>query len=351
MNAFDIAVLVVAGVLALIGLLKGVVRILVGIGALIVAFLLASRFHQRLADLWVEEPSRWLRVGAYVAIFLGVMLVGAWIAWLLRALFKAAMLGWADRLAGAALGLAAAAVGTALLIMPLVAYVPRGESVLTRSVLAPYLVVVSDLFNRLAPEDMRQHFRGGIDELRKLWGQGAERASDDLDPSGVPPRGGESLVARDQRSLQHLREGKVRGVIGGNRPTQLPDPLHEDIVRVPCERESHEVFDRLRSSPRFDLPGSSPAAQDLGHLEIDEVRGVKGLAGREPTGGQIGADGGIEQHFEDRGGVDDDQRPSRSARTARAAGSRSSVRALAASRRRNSATAGRSATRVISASR
>jgi len=182
MNGFDIAVLVVAGVLALLGLLKGVVRILVGIAALIVAFLLASRFHQRLADLWVEEPSRWLRVGAYVAIFLGVMLIGGWIAWLLRALFKAAMLGWADRLAGAALGLAAAAVGTALLIMPLVAYLPQGETVLTRSVLAPYLVVVSDAFNRLAPEEMSRYYRGGVEELRKRWGNGAEGAQSGFAP-------------------------------------------------------------------------------------------------------------------------------------------------------------------------
>lgn len=175
MNGFDIAVLVVAGVLALVGLLQGVVRILVGIAALIVAFLVASRFHRAIAELCADEPGRWLSIGAYVVIFLGVMLVGGWIAWLLRALFKAAMLGWADRMAGAALGVAGAALGMALLIMPLVAYAPQGESILARSELAPYLVVVSDVFTRLAPEEMRQHFRGGVEQLRMLWGQGADR--------------------------------------------------------------------------------------------------------------------------------------------------------------------------------
>jgi membrane protein required for colicin V production len=175
MNGFDIAVLVVAGVVALIGLLKGAVRILVGIAALIVAFLLASRFHQPLADLCAAQPGRWLRVGAYVAIFLGIMLVGGWVAWRLRALFRAAMLGWADRMAGAALGLAAAALGTALLIMPLVAYAPDGESVLARSRLAPYLVVVSGLFDRFVPEELRRHYRGGVEQLRTLWGRGADR--------------------------------------------------------------------------------------------------------------------------------------------------------------------------------
>jgi len=174
MNGFDIAVLVVTGVLILIGVLQGVIRILIGIAALIVAFLLASRFHQAVAELWVEAPGAWLRVAAYIAIFLGVMLTGGLIAWLLRRLFRAAMLGWADRLAGAALGLAAGALCAALLIMPLVAYAPKGESLLARSVLAPYLVVVSDVFNHLAPEKMRQHYDTGVEELRELWSSGAD---------------------------------------------------------------------------------------------------------------------------------------------------------------------------------
>ncbi len=152
MNGFDIAVLVVAGVLVVVGLLQGVIRILVGMAAIVVAFLLASRLHQPLADLFVDEPNTWLRVGAYILIFLGVMMAGGLVAYLLRAVIRAAMLGWADRLAGAALGLVATALTLSLLIMPLVAYAPKGDSVLAGSVLAPYLVTISDLFYSFAPD-------------------------------------------------------------------------------------------------------------------------------------------------------------------------------------------------------
>jgi membrane protein required for colicin V production len=174
MNGFDIAVVVVTGILVVLGLLQGVIRILVGMAAIVVAFLLASRFHQPLADIWVDEPNAWLRIGAYIAIFLGVMLAGGVVAFLLRAIIKAAMLGWADRLAGAALGVVATALTMALLIMPLVAYVPKGESLLADSKVAPYLVVISDLFHRLAPEEMRVYYRQGVEELRELWARGED---------------------------------------------------------------------------------------------------------------------------------------------------------------------------------
>ena len=50
MNALDIVLLVIAAVLVLLGLVKGFVRLLVMIAALFVAFVLASRFHQGLAE-------------------------------------------------------------------------------------------------------------------------------------------------------------------------------------------------------------------------------------------------------------------------------------------------------------
>jgi len=173
-NGFDIVVLVAAGVLVILGLVKGVIRLLVGIAAMVIAFILASRFHQPLADLWVDAPNAWLRIGAYVTIFFGVLLTGGLVAWLLRTLIKAAMLGWADRLAGAAVGLVAAALVMALLILPVVAYTPGGDTVLRDSILAPYLLVVSDLFNRLAPQDLAERYREGVDSLRRLWSEADE---------------------------------------------------------------------------------------------------------------------------------------------------------------------------------
>jgi membrane protein required for colicin V production len=106
---------------------------------------------------------------SYVLIFIGVMLAGGLVAFLVRKLVKAAMLSWADRLAGAALGLVAATLAAALLILPLVAYSPWGERVLRGSVLAPYVTVVADLANTLVPEGLSERYSEKIEQLRRYW--------------------------------------------------------------------------------------------------------------------------------------------------------------------------------------
>lgn len=171
MNGFDIALLILLGFLVFLGLIKGLARLLVGLGALVGAFWLAAYFHQSLAqDLgWTSIPVQPLKLIAYLMIFLGTMLAGGLVAYLLRKLLKAAMLGWADRLAGGAVGLATAMLVAALLLLPLVAYSPVGQALLRDSVLAPYVVIVADVANRLAPVGLSESYRKNVEQLRELW--------------------------------------------------------------------------------------------------------------------------------------------------------------------------------------
>ena len=71
------SLLVLVGVLLVVGLIKGLIRILVGIGALVAAFVLASRFHEALAAglQWIDLSIEVLRLLAYLGIFIGTMTV------------------------------------------------------------------------------------------------------------------------------------------------------------------------------------------------------------------------------------------------------------------------------------
>ncbi len=182
MNSLDIVLLVVAGILVVFGLVKGFIRILVTTVALVVAFLVASHFHVGLAERLtiLRLSTAVLHLIAFALIFLGIMLVGGLLAWLLRNLAKAAMLGWADRLTGAALGLVAGALAGALIVLPLAAYVPRGASLLETSRLAPYVSAVADLVNLTTPADLAARYRAGIEKVRKLWNK-------EPDPDAAPP--------------------------------------------------------------------------------------------------------------------------------------------------------------------
>jgi membrane protein required for colicin V production len=170
-NGFDMVLAVLAGLLVLLGLLQGLTRLLIGIGALIAAFVLAAQFHEALvAKLgWIDVPAPARKLLAYLTIFLGTMLAGGLLAWIVRRLVKAAMLSWTDRLAGGALGLVAAMLVAALVVLPLVAYSPLGEQTLRDSVLAPYVVAVADLANHLVPADLAEAYRKKVGTLREYW--------------------------------------------------------------------------------------------------------------------------------------------------------------------------------------
>jgi len=188
-NAFDIALLILLGVLVLVGLSKGLARILIGIGTLVLAFVLAARFHQELAPrlAGIGWPDEALKLTSYLLLFFGTMLAGGLLAWLTRKLLKAAMLGWADRLAGAALGFVAATLAAALLVLPLVAYSPTGERALRESQLAPYVAVVADMARVLVPAGMSEKYQERIDGLREYWNYRMD------DPEGLEVRAGKGV--------------------------------------------------------------------------------------------------------------------------------------------------------------
>lgn len=171
MNGFDIALVVFTAILIGVGLFKGLLRVLIGLASLVAAFALAASFHGPLASRLqgLELPDGLLRLLAYGTIFLLVIFLGGMLAFFGRRVIRAAMLGWLDRLAGGAMGLVAAGLVAALIFLPMVAYVPGSESVLDESVLAPYVVRVADLANRLMPDEMSQRYREGVEGLRRHW--------------------------------------------------------------------------------------------------------------------------------------------------------------------------------------
>ena len=171
MNGFDNALLVVIGVLTLAGLLKGITRLSISLAAFVAAFYLAARFQppvaaELAANFGLSEPVA--AIAAYAAVFVGTLLAGAFVARVLRRTLQAAMLGWADRLAGAAAGLIAGLLAAGL-VLPVVGRSPAGERLLRESVLAPYAASVAELTQQLLPASATAGYRERMDALRAYW--------------------------------------------------------------------------------------------------------------------------------------------------------------------------------------
>ncbi len=182
-NGFDGLLVLLGCVAVLLGVWKGLVRILAGIAALIAAFVVASRFDRDLVPYlrWIHASDEALRFAGYLVLFVGVLIAGVIVGWLVRKLLTAAALGWADRLAGAAVALVAALIAAAFLLLPLVAWMPGGMEAIEGSKLAPYVAAVSDLVNLAAPDDLADRWHERIETLRKRWrGEGGREVVVDL---------------------------------------------------------------------------------------------------------------------------------------------------------------------------
>jgi membrane protein required for colicin V production len=171
MNGFDIVVLALLVGGALIGLARGAMRIVIGIASLLVAFFLANRYQDQFASVLMQRhvSATPARIAAYLLIFVLTMIAGGLVAWLVAKLLKLAMLSWADRLAGAALGLVFALLAAAFLVHPLAASTPGGSRLLAGSKLAPYVSVVADVGNAAAPDAVAKRYDEGMGTLRKIW--------------------------------------------------------------------------------------------------------------------------------------------------------------------------------------
>jgi membrane protein required for colicin V production len=111
MTWFDYGVITIVGLSVLLALLRGVIREITALAGWAAALILSGLFAQELAQWLPASLSHMLRaVIAYLAIFLGVLLLSGVAGLLLSKLFRAAGLGLTDRAVGALFGFLRGAV-------------------------------------------------------------------------------------------------------------------------------------------------------------------------------------------------------------------------------------------------
>lgn len=120
----DIGIIALVVISTVIGVLRGLVREVLSLAAWIVAFWLALAFAGTLAPHlgFVSESDAMRTVAAFVALFVGTLVVVAFVNHIVVALVKGAGLSGVDRAAGMAFGVArGVAVVAALMVIGLTA--------------------------------------------------------------------------------------------------------------------------------------------------------------------------------------------------------------------------------------
>ena len=150
--------------------LKGFVRETMGLATVIVAAFLASWFYRAVAPLFKEvvRTENLALFFGFAVLFVGTVLVGVLVIWLVTRFLKIAKLEGADRLLGAAFGFIRGWVVGAVLLLGLTAFDVQTDR-LKNSELAPYFLPGARVIAVLTPYELKAKFLVGYRAVERWW--------------------------------------------------------------------------------------------------------------------------------------------------------------------------------------
>ena len=177
----DTIVAIVCAVAAVRGAVKGFAWQVVRTIGLIGALWGAGAWHERFGG-WLdanipfipEMASDWV---AWFVIFLGLLLLATWFAWMAKGALRTVKLGGIDRLlgfaAGAAMGLILVTAG--FLIWGSFVRGPTLKSALEGSITVPYMALVVDVVEPVLPADVLKRWSEVLHTLDEVVEEGDKK--------------------------------------------------------------------------------------------------------------------------------------------------------------------------------
>ena len=170
MTLLDWIIVAILAYSVAISAVHGFVREILGLISILIGVLLASWFYRPVAPLFkdvVRTENLALFLG-FSLIFLGTLIAGFLITWLITRVVKLAKLQWVDRLLGAAFGFIRGWVVGAVLLLGLTAFEVQTER-LKNSELAPYFLPGSRVIAVMTPYELKAKFLVGYRALERWW--------------------------------------------------------------------------------------------------------------------------------------------------------------------------------------
>lgn len=160
MTIADYVILAVIALSGLIGLFRGFFREALSLASWIIAFLVAFQFGPWLADQLigqVETPSVRL-AGAYAALFVGTLIIGAIINYFVAKLVKGSGFAGTDKILGLVFGGARGVVIVLIFIMLASVTVVSKDPWYQGSTVIAYLAPWAERLQSLLPENLEEYF-------------------------------------------------------------------------------------------------------------------------------------------------------------------------------------------------
>jgi membrane protein required for colicin V production len=171
MNILDILIAVIVGFCLIRGIFRGIIKEVTSILGVFVGFFVAYNYYPVVAHLLSRliVNKSYLNIVSFVLAFTVLFFAVGFVGVILKHVFKAAALGWADRILGGTFGLVKAILIVSVFLVPLTTFLPQKSPFIKDSFLAPYVCIISEKMVTIVPKEMKQKFGDNISALREAW--------------------------------------------------------------------------------------------------------------------------------------------------------------------------------------
>ncbi|QLA15248.1 CvpA family protein [Desulfolutivibrio sulfoxidireducens] len=167
MNIADLVLLLAWGFFFLRGYMRGLVKEVGSLAALIVGFYAAANYHQEVTPYLSGHISgNYAQIAAYLLVFTASLLAVWFLVLGLSKLVSITMTQWADKLFGGAFGLAKGVLLAAVVFFFMTTLGHRPDF-LKSSRLAPFVEKAGDLVSGYVPPDIKSKLQTAAEEVPK----------------------------------------------------------------------------------------------------------------------------------------------------------------------------------------
>jgi membrane protein required for colicin V production len=173
MNWLDAVLLFILTLSVILGFRKGLSRQIVGLVSVVVA-IVVGLWTYGLVGGWLAHYISSKRAANFLGfglVFVGMMLLGALVGYIIHKFLKLTGLSFFDRVLGAGFGVVRGTLIAVAVILAIMAFSAEGkppESVV-HSRVAPYAVGAARVFASMAPHEVREGFRRSYGEVKSTW--------------------------------------------------------------------------------------------------------------------------------------------------------------------------------------
>lgn len=94
-------------------------------------------------------------------------------------------------------------------------------------------------------------------------------------------RGGQALVAREERRIKRFGERDIDGIVSREIGAQFPDTWQKDAVRVSAQGKVRQIGKSRPATVRVDLAICRIFTHDLCYFDVEQMGRVQCLLGSE----------------------------------------------------------------------